>query len=395
MLTAYERTVLIELLSGVNEHDLIQIANTVSQKLLNIDNRSQATDAILLHSQTVESILHRKKISKQLLFNYLSYKQIPVQSHMSKDEIIQKILQHWKTNSYEIENDASNVDNKLDKETDWPQGIESQEPNAQQMNIYSSSQSETSQYCNYSSQSNDNVPQYQTYSTYSNNSSLVPQSQYIVAPQSSLVPQSQDIVTPQSSNQVCLNIDVNQLAFEFIKWFNDKFNSCMYTNSYPFDSNMMFFHNANAEVKIIQSSLHSGEIVDNTVQVESSEQIGAAIIELQKTFNLYLNTNYESLKVTRNSYGNIVIGICGSLHSNNQLMGVYEQLFQLFNDPQCQLSEKPVWKIQKMLLNLKFTNSYRAVECDSSQNRELMMNQESTQNRELLMSQAGQADAVS
>uniref|UniRef100_A0A8D8LTU6 Uncharacterized protein C3orf38 homolog n=1 Tax=Cacopsylla melanoneura TaxID=428564 RepID=A0A8D8LTU6_9HEMI len=368
MLSAYDKTVLLELLSGVNEHDLIQIAKTVSQKLLNIDNRSQAIDAILLHSQTVESVLHRKKISKQLLFNYMSYKQLPVQPHMSKEEIIRNLLQYWKTNEYEINNEPSKyVSHKSDKEIDCGQGVESQQqqPNVQcqQMNSYSSSQSELSQHNIYSSQTKDSSSQYEPNNT-------------------SLVPQSRDIVTPPTCNQVhlsnnssldivCLDIDIDQLSFEFIKWFNDKFNSCTYTNGYPFDSNM-FFHNANAELKIMQSSSR-GETVDNSVQVESGEQIGAALVELQKTYNLYFNPNYESLKVTRNSYGNIVIGVCGSLHSNNQLMGVYEQLFQLFNDPHCQLNEKPVWKIQKMLLNLKFTNSYQAVEYESSQNRELVI----------------------
>lgn len=214
------------------------------------------------------------------------------------------------------------------------------------------------------------VENYTTSQLHQNHTANQPsQDSYFPHQTSSLVPQSQDIVPQQSAVQNQLDvssIDIQALGYEFTKWFNDRFNQCSYSNSYQFDS-VMFFHNASAEFKLIRSN-NGEERTENLVQVESNTQIGDSIVELQKTYNLYLNTNYESLKVSKNSYGNIIIGICGSLHSNSQLVGIYEQLFQLFNDPMCP-SDKPVWKIQKMLLNLKFVSNYREIEASSQESQ--------------------------
>lgn len=342
VLSAYECSVVTELLSGLTEGDRIQLAKTVSKKIIKVVNADKALNVILLHSPSVESILTRKKISKQLLFNYLHYKQVPVEPAFSKEELIKRLLDHWEENII-----------KWNPETTYEYTDHIENPEQYEIN-HSGSES--------------------SYDYVENPSELVPQLQEVrttlnyepsVSSQG-LVPQSQELHPGHQSpinhdtQLIASNVNVEELGTEFTKWFNIKFNSCNATSGYAFDS-AMFFANATAEFRIIRN-INGQETVDNSSVIESNHLIGQTFSELQRVYNLYLNMNLDALKVTRNSYGNILIGSCGSLHSASQLVGVYEQLVQLFHDPLCTLSDKPVWKVQKLLFNCKFANSYREIE---------------------------------
>ena len=61
-----------------------------------------AMEAIILHSPSVESILNRRRISKELLFNYLHWKKVPVTGTLDKQMLIQKIVSFWKNNPGDV-----------------------------------------------------------------------------------------------------------------------------------------------------------------------------------------------------------------------------------------------------------------------------------------------------
>ncbi|KAI5722232.1 hypothetical protein M8J76_005706 [Diaphorina citri] len=346
VLTDDEKSALTELLSGVEAEDLMQIAKTVSQKLLNIKSVNDALEVILLHSETAESVLHRKKISKQLLYNYLHYKQIPVPSHLSKHEIIQQLLQYWRGNLNQSIEAPPRTPNDRTPSTIQDVYNQSQPTYSQQMQPLYNQQSQGT-YNQHASQQ----PALQSYNSQA--------SEW----QNSIVPQSQEIGPPPGNClDILSNINIQELGYEFTKWFHEKFNACTRENGFHFDSNM-FFTNASAQFKIIHSTSGGDE---NSVQLESSEQISASIVQLQRTYEIFLLPNTESLRVEKNTYGNVILGVRGSLHSQSQVRGVYDLLIQLFHDPLCQLSDKPVWRVQKALLQLKFADQ-SAVECSSQQ----------------------------
>ncbi len=56
---------------------------------------TEAVNAILLHSESVSWFLNRKKITRTLLFEYLSWKRIPISGQAEKHTIIEKVIELW------------------------------------------------------------------------------------------------------------------------------------------------------------------------------------------------------------------------------------------------------------------------------------------------------------
>lgn len=81
--------------------------------------------------------------------------------------------------------------------------------------------------------------------------------------------------------------------------------------------------------------------------------------------NLYLNANdsQEGLQGRIDPHGLVIILACGTLHSNNTCVGVFEQIFALARDP----TSDNNWKIKNTELNLRSRNQVKSTPrlCDS------------------------------
>lgn len=51
---------------------------------------------IFLHSTSANLVLYKKPITKKILFNYLSDLEVPITNNAGKQDLIEKILTHWK-----------------------------------------------------------------------------------------------------------------------------------------------------------------------------------------------------------------------------------------------------------------------------------------------------------
>uniref|UniRef100_A0A1B6KEV2 NTF2 domain-containing protein n=1 Tax=Graphocephala atropunctata TaxID=36148 RepID=A0A1B6KEV2_9HEMI len=96
MLTLEERINITELLNGVSLDDLHSLATTITKGLLKTNTREEANEAILQHSDTVDSILNRKKISRELLFNYLHWKKVTTDNNLDKKSLINLLTNYWR-----------------------------------------------------------------------------------------------------------------------------------------------------------------------------------------------------------------------------------------------------------------------------------------------------------
>lgn len=56
---------------------------------------AEALEAILLHSDGVESILNRKKVSRELLFSYLHWKKVTTDSNLDKKSLVNLVMDYW------------------------------------------------------------------------------------------------------------------------------------------------------------------------------------------------------------------------------------------------------------------------------------------------------------
>lgn len=70
---------------------------------------ADALEIILLHSSSVHSILNRKLITREILFQYLHNKQVAVRNDFTKQLLIEKTIQYWKENFQRAEAESESL----------------------------------------------------------------------------------------------------------------------------------------------------------------------------------------------------------------------------------------------------------------------------------------------
>ncbi|TRY74422.1 hypothetical protein TCAL_10428 [Tigriopus californicus] len=78
--------------------DLASLAQTVTARLILPESSLEAISAIILHTDTAEDLLKRRKVKKEVLFKYLSANRVEgVTAQSDKAEIVTHVLQFWQS----------------------------------------------------------------------------------------------------------------------------------------------------------------------------------------------------------------------------------------------------------------------------------------------------------
>ncbi|GIY42263.1 hypothetical protein CEXT_699611 [Caerostris extrusa] len=115
MLTSSEEYGLREILKDFSDSDLFSLVDTVTKKLLNITNRTDAIQAIISCLEKPSDLLKRQKITKKILFSYLLKIKPFVSPQCTKAELVQECLTEWdsieqcKTSDYENNSNTTDV----------------------------------------------------------------------------------------------------------------------------------------------------------------------------------------------------------------------------------------------------------------------------------------------
>lgn len=103
------------------------------------------------------------------------------------------------------------------------------------------------------------------------------------------------------------------------------------------------------DAKIKLTMMSQNTIVAEFIE-DNSKRISELLYKVKTENNLHFNPNLSGgVKAQIDPHGLVIILICGTLHKNNVLVGVFEQTFSLARDP---FSENN-WKIKKSEFNLK------------------------------------------
>ncbi|CAH1102242.1 unnamed protein product [Psylliodes chrysocephalus] len=110
---------IVEILSSLEEENLMTLARTVTQGLLKINSTEEAVKGILKYSPDVLSILRRKAITREVLFSYLDEKNVVVKLPITKNELIDKILECWNVSpiSSSRSNSSTDISHQKPQET--------------------------------------------------------------------------------------------------------------------------------------------------------------------------------------------------------------------------------------------------------------------------------------
>ncbi|KAF4529925.1 hypothetical protein B566_EDAN016555 [Ephemera danica] len=96
MLTETQKDNLAGLLYLLQPEDITSLTNTVTNNLITPVDYEEAVSTILQYTESVTSLLNRKKITKELVFRYLHQNQVDgVSPQMDKRAMIELLMSHW------------------------------------------------------------------------------------------------------------------------------------------------------------------------------------------------------------------------------------------------------------------------------------------------------------
>ncbi|KAJ8253155.1 hypothetical protein GJAV_G00209730 [Gymnothorax javanicus] len=84
-----------KMLSRLSDADLIALCDTVTNRMITVDNTREAMDAILTYSQSPEELLQRRKVYRDIIFKYLASEDIVMPPTAEKSQLVKKTLQLW------------------------------------------------------------------------------------------------------------------------------------------------------------------------------------------------------------------------------------------------------------------------------------------------------------
>lgn len=149
--------------------------------------------------------------------------------------------------------------------------------------------------------------------------------------------------TPSNSTTVNHEKDgenVEALGEKFAEWFYNMINTSPVIGSEHFWNDCSLTLNLLSETQTITEQVS-----------DDCEKIAALLSNTKTTHNLFFNPNLtkEGVRTKMDPHGLVVVMVCGTLHTDRECVGVFEQVFGLARDP---FSENN-WKIKNTLLNLR------------------------------------------
>lgn len=90
-----ERVECTKLLSKMTKEDLRSLCDTVTNRIIDVENDKEALDAILSFSMSAEELLKRRKVYRDMIFKYLAEEEIVMPPTSEKHVLIKRTLELW------------------------------------------------------------------------------------------------------------------------------------------------------------------------------------------------------------------------------------------------------------------------------------------------------------
>lgn len=78
--------------------DLLSLSDTVTNKMIVVENDREALETILDFTRTAEELLKRKKVQRDLIFKYLAKEGVVMAPNSEKHMLIKRTLELWSSN---------------------------------------------------------------------------------------------------------------------------------------------------------------------------------------------------------------------------------------------------------------------------------------------------------
>ncbi|XP_030643175.1 uncharacterized protein C3orf38 homolog [Chanos chanos] len=94
-LTDRERDGCRKLLELLPETDLLSLSDTVTNRMISVENPREAIEAIVTYSENAEELLKRKKVHRDVIFKYLAKEGVVITPSSEKHQLIKRTLELW------------------------------------------------------------------------------------------------------------------------------------------------------------------------------------------------------------------------------------------------------------------------------------------------------------
>lgn len=153
---------------------------------------------------------------------------------------------------------------------------------------------------------------------------------------------------------------IEKLAEHFAQWFYTQMNTEVVEDVH-------FFSDAKFKLSMI-----SNNDCDNTLVENDPQEISNALQKVKVQNNLFFNPNFtnEGVQGRMDPHGLVMVLVCGTLHVQETIVGVFEQTFALARDP---FSDNN-WKIKstELILRSKSNVVNQPRLCDSELTSDLL-----------------------
>ncbi|XP_061163117.1 uncharacterized protein C3orf38 homolog [Saccostrea echinata] len=306
-----ERSGCLNLLQLLKDWEIFSLADTVTKKQIDTArSKTEAVKAIISFSTSAEELLNRQKITRDVLFKHLVTNNINPSVNIRKPELIAEVLKLWRKDLQ----------------------VQTYAPQSSLLPTQSSSvQPGTSQVLNaVKIESHANT-------TYSPTINYVVHNQYNMVNVNS----SSSAGPPAQSNH-----ELQTLGETFARWFFDALNSHNPSRGVPVQDFGPQHFLDDAELFLLKLGA-----VENREKCSGHQAVSDRFLGFVKGENLLFNPNCEhgGIMVDTNPHGLVVVLVCGTIHRENQCLGIFEQMFGLIKDPRFDNNYKI--KISKMKLS--------------------------------------------
>lgn len=302
MLTEREKNGVRKLLKKMPDEELVQLANTVTNRLIAVQNRNEAIGAITMYSDSAEQLLRRKLVKRDLIFVYLADNDVALSPAADKYQIIMKVLEYWQSTS------APKYMNRIKDEP-----VTGQNPGTSR---------------EFSDSSKHEVSLSQENSRYSSH---------------------RPDATPSW---------IPQLAEQFSSWFFTQLVNLHPSRSQTSDwGPQHFLSDVTLKLCVIRGSDRTLDAYDGAELV--SQRLKCLVTEECLIFSPNLSS--EGTKGCSDPHGLVMVAVCGTIHSAGTCVGLFEQKFGLVRDPLAADN----WKIKFINMQIKTGSSFSVPTLDA------------------------------
>ncbi|XP_060082781.1 uncharacterized protein C3orf38 homolog [Ylistrum balloti] len=284
-----------DILGRLSDLELSELKDTVTRKQISAYGRKECISAIVSYSESALELLHRKKLKRDVLFQYLFDNNVVVPINASKDMLIYSIIELWKSRNQQKKQDTT------------PIVQADQQPTQERLENKTQAHSPQNTPINIAITVN-------------------------VASQQ-----------PSPSKDVPLS---EQVGEAFTTWFYKMLNSQNPTTpDAPEDfGSHHFWPDVNFKLLCLTPQPVDEELSGADL---TTQRLLALVKEEQLLFNP--NISKEGLMVKSNPHGQLVLIVCGTIHRSQDCLGEFEQLFGLLRDPRFNNN----WKVKFTKLRIK------------------------------------------